>query len=363
MAMKRCRKCGSPIMLARSYKWPGDGTIVSRNDPASRMTIFEAGYYPHVWSELEERLGFPVAEVVLKSQRLAMRDYLESHIIYGWRKYALKAMSIRPVILRVIDQTSLFGFGRLEITEYRRHRMLMIRIRDPFDIISIVGGIRGIFETIEGLGSEMAWRRENDDYIVTLVPRTGEDKGADSMEALRALREAKRNISGDPIPCERTMIEPCPSCGLPLGLSELEWREDECIIHLRQRGIRYIMTTGYIFLGTIRELEKRSGQDLEPVILEISRDYNRGILRGVPIRTRGGAYRAAAGYISVAGYGEVVRSSHGEGHLEMTIVNPYYPPRLVGRIAGLFEHVEGEEAKINYHSPEPQVLELELTTT
>jgi hypothetical protein len=44
----------------------------------------------------------------------------------------------------------------------------------------------------------------------------------------------------------------------------------------------------------------------------------------------------------------------------MTIGNPFYVPRLVGRIAGMFEYVEDAEADISFHSPEPRILELEI---
>ena len=39
-----------------------------------------------------------------------------------------------------------------------------------------------------------------------------------------------------------------------------------------------------------------------------------------------------------------------------------YVPRLVGRIAGLFEYLEGEEAEISYRMLDPQTLRLELKT-
>ena len=102
------------------------------------------------------------------------------------------------------------------------------------------------------------------------------------------------------------------------------------------------------------------GRDLEPLVLKTIKDYHLRRLQGIPIRTRHGAYRAAARYLLAGGFGEVRDFNCGEGYLEMTIANPFYPPRLVGRIAGLFEYVEDEEANITYSFPEPQLLELEI---
>ncbi len=97
--------------------------------------------------------------------------------------------------------------------------------------------------------------------------------------------------------------------------------------------------------------------------MRISKDYHLRALQGIPIRTRNGAYRAAARYLFAGGFGDVQSFNCGDGHLEMVIENPFYIPRLVGRIAGLFEYVEGLEADISFRSPEPQVLELEIKAT
>ena len=56
----------------------------------------------------------------------------------------------------------------------------------------------------------------------------------------------------------------------------------------------------------------------------------------------------------------VARLIEGNKNLDQAINNPLYVPRIVGRIAGLFEYVEGQEADIRYSTPEPQVLEVEI---
>jgi hypothetical protein len=124
--------------------------------------------------------------------------------------------------------------------------------------------------------------------------------------------------------------------------------------------MRFVFTTGHVFTGVLKDLERKSGDDLEPLIVRITKEYHLRILKGIPIRTRNGAYRAAARYLFAGGFGNVRSFNCGEGYLEMVIENPFHVPRLVGRIAGLFEYVEGMEADISYRCPEPQVLELEI---
>jgi hypothetical protein len=330
------------------------------------MVIFEADYYAHIWSELEERLGVNISNTMIRGQHAANQDYMENHIIYGWRKFALRHLSTRVMFKRIASELTLFGFGSLELLAYRRGKLLVMKARHPFDIISLAWGTKGVVEFAEDMDSELAWRNEGEVTILSIQfqPR---EQGAETLdlEEMRYVREAKRDLSlaGRLSPPQGDRGEPCPSCGLPAALTELEWREDEGTIRRRDSGKRYIFTSGHIFLAIIRDLERKTGRDIESMVMEITRDYHLRGLQGIPIRSRNGAYRAAARYLLAGGFGEVKSYSCGEGYLEMTIANPFYIPRLVGRIAGLFEYVEKQEADVRYHSPEPQVLELEIRAT
>lgn len=366
MALKRCRRCGLPLRLSRRYAWPGNGVIHARTDPGMRMIIFEADYFTYAWSVFEELLGVNIADLMIRGQRAATRDYLENHIMYGWRKAAVRHLPMRAMFDNIATELALFGFASLELIEYRRGRMLVIRVRHPFDIISIAWGAKGLVEFKEGMGSELAWKKEGDDYILSMIfnpEERPEEPG--TLEAMRYIRDAKRELSpvGRMLPPQGGKGEPCSSCGLPKALTELEWDESEGTIRRSDNGRRFIFTTGHIFLGMVRELENRTARDLEPLIMEITKNYHLRMLQGIPIRSRNGAYRAAARYLFAGGFGEVQSFNCGEGYLEMTIRNPFYIPRLAGRIAGLFEYIEEEEADITYRIDQSQVLELEIKAT
>lgn len=366
MALRRCRECGLPLRLSRNYVWLGNGTIFARHDPAMRMVVFEAGYYHYAWSELEDRLGLSMADAMIRGQHAATLDYLEEHILYGWRKYALPRLPSRLIFQRIINEIAIFGFGGIEIMDYQRGKLVVLKVKHPFDIISLAWGIKGFIEFVERKGSELAWNEEDGDYTlsVILLPKGREAESID-REALRAVREAKRELSlvGKLLPPKEEKREMCASCGLPRALAELEWREADGAIYRYDTDRRFIFTSGHILLGVIRDLERRTGRELDPVVLDITRNYHLHILRGIPIRTRGGAYRSMARYLITGGFGDVLDLSYGEGHLEMTIGNPFYIPRLVGRITGLFEYIEGQDAEVEYQSPEPQILKLKIKST
>jgi len=363
MALRRCRKCGLPLRLSRGYVWPGNGVILARQDPTMRMSVVEADLYAHIWSELEERLGVNISDTMIRGQRAANQDYLESNIIYGWRKYAVRYLPMRVMFERIANEIALFGFGNIELLEYHKKKILVMKVKHPFDIISLAWGAKGTVEFANDMSSELAWRYEGDDIVLSIqfVPREGGGEEAD-LEAMRQIRDAKRELSlaGRLLPPQGDRGDPCPSCGLPAALTELEWREDEGTIFRRGGDQRFIFTTGHILVTVIRDLETRLGRDLEPLVIKIIKEYHLRRLQGIPIRTRNGAYRAAARYILAGGFGEVRDFNCGEGYLEMTIANPFYPPRLVGRIAGLFEYVEEQEADISYQTSDPQLLELEI---
>ncbi len=367
MALKRCRKCGLPLRLSRGYAWPGNGAILARNDSFMRMVLFEADYYPYMWSRLEELLGVSMAEAMIRGQSAANRDYLESNILYGWRRYVLPYMPMRMLFRRLQSETALFGFAEVELLEYRRKRFTTIRVKHPFDIISVAWGIKGLAECREGMSSELAWRVEGEDCVLSISFREHDDRGESAdLEPMRLIRDAKRELShgGNPRPpSRRDEGEPCPACGLPRALTELEWREADGTIRRRDGGRRYIFTSAHVFVGVVRDLEVRTGRDLQPVIMDISREFHLRALQGIDIRTRSGAYRAAARYLFAGGFGSVTSFNCGEGYLEMLIANPLFVPRLVGRIAGLFEYIEGEDADISFRRPEPQLLELEIRAT
>ncbi|MDD3719247.1 MAG: hypothetical protein PHP28_11365 [Actinomycetota bacterium] len=366
MALKRCRKCGLPLQLSRRYVWPGNGVILSRRDPGMRMIMFEADYFAHMWSALEELIGVNMADAMIRGQHAASQDYMDSNVLLGWRKTAVRHLPLRTIFDRTVSELALFGFAGVELMEYRPGKMLVMRVKHPFDIISIAWGAKGLAEFKEGMSSELAWKREGDDYILTMIFESAGRRGdGETLETMRYMRDAKRELSleGELLPPQGDRGEPCPSCGLPAALTELEWNEGEGTIRRIDNGRRYIFSTGHVFLGIVRDLEERTGRDLGPLIMKLTKDYHLRFLQGIPIRSRNGAYRAAARYLFAGGFGNVQGCDCGEGYLEMTIGNPFYVPRLVGRIAGLFEYIEDEQADIGYRSPQPQLLELEIRAT
>lgn len=365
MALKRCEKCGLPLRLSRGYIWAGNGTIFARNDPDMRMLIFEDGYYPFIWSELGNRLALSISDAMIRGQRAATFEYMENNILYGWRKYVVPRIPVGILIRRIINELALFGFGKMEFVNYERGKLFVLKVRHPFDIISLAWGVKGIIEFVEGAESDLAWREEDKEYTISVaIKGKSKDHGGIDHDAMKAMKEARAELSsgGASLPHRGERYERCPLCGVPAAVGELEWREEDGAIYSRVSGSRFIFTSGHVQVGVIRDLEARTGRELESFVLETTKFWQLRELQGVRVTSRGDFYNSMAEQLLAYGFGDVWDLSYGEGHLEMTIANPLYIPRVVGRVAGFFEHVEGEEAEIKYGKPEPRMVKIEVKT-
>lgn len=363
MGLSRCRQCGLPRQLSRRYIWQATGAVSSRSDPTSRMVFFEASYYPFLWAELESRLDVNITELYVRGQKASVHEYLERNILYGWRHLLVRSLPYATVIQRVVDEMALFGFGRLKLENYQRRGMVVIRVANPFDVISIVWGSKGFYEMVEGRPAQMGWFKEGEEYLITAVPTTGDrEAGELDRKALLRLREAKRELAE-----VREDIRPagvgsasCPSCGLPTPLTVLEWKEEEGAIYHRLNGERYIFSTGYVLLSIIKELEEMTGRALEKDLMEITRNYHLKNPPAFSARSEGEVYREMAERLTAFGYGMPLELTYGTGHLEMVLGNPFHPPRLVGYVASVFEALEERESVVSYRFPESHILRLEV---
>jgi hypothetical protein len=366
MTLRRCKKCGLPQKLSSGFSWPGEGAIFARDDPNMRMIFIEADYLSNLWSELDAAIDLPVADAVLKGQHMAIRSFQEENVLLGWRRFAMRHLPIRLLSRSISSEIALYGIGILEFVEYRRGKIMVIRVRRPYDIVSVAGGVRGMSESIEGKESEVAWTSEEGDCIITVVFKPLRPE-AEMLEQKSGAEEDKEKVltkvAIEPPSTGHGAEERCPSCGLPTQLRDLRWRDWEGTIVHRQRENRYVFFSGYILQSIIEELERRTGRDLGPLVLDISKDFVRQHVRHLPIGNRDGVYEEFSRNIFMSGFGEVVSLSRGESHLEMVIQNPYYPPLLAGSMVGIFEHVEGELAVVDYQTPSSKLLELRIRTT
>lgn len=344
------------MYLARNYRWTGGGPIKARRDPESRMIFEEADFYKFIWEELERLLGVLAPEVIARTQKLALRDYMDGHILYGWRKWAIRVLPMTPLIAGVIRQSTVFGLGHFEYVDHRRGKYLVLRVKNPFHLPTVAEALREMMVSLRGCHYEMAWTNEDGGFTVHLLARPDMPPMALDEENILSLRRAKLEAMGGPTSGEGSELRSCPGCGLPAELSQLEWREEEGEVRFRATGARFVFVTSHVFPGVVKELERITGRELGDMIMELSRIYHRHALRGVRLGSRGASYEILARYSEVAGWCKVTGFAYGPGYLEMTFLNPYHIPRLLGRFAAFFEHLEEQEADVSWERIGPHTI-------
>jgi len=329
------------------------------------MVFFEADYYPYVWKELEERLGVVISETYIRGQKASVLDYLEKNVLYGWRGSVLRRLPFSFLLRRVIEELAFFGFGHLELLEYRRHKVVLLRVTNAFDIISLAWGTKGFCALVDGIPMEMAWTREGKDYLLTATPLPGSqaEEGPD-LEAQLALRQAKKELSqvAASFPGHERRLPSCPRCGIPAELISCAWREEEGCIVLVPEGRRMVFSSGHVMLSVLRELERITGTSLEQTFFEITKNYHMETMEDLEGRDRGVTYRQLLDRLHSWGYGFPLSVNFGVGHLELRIGNPFFPSRLLGMITAVFEGLEGQEAVVEQRMTEPHVLEVQINT-
>ncbi|MBC7247387.1 MAG: hypothetical protein H5T73_06380 [Actinobacteria bacterium] len=330
-----------------------------------RMVFFEADYYPYVWKELEDRLGVPISGAYIRGQKASVLDYLGENVLFGWRGVVLRRLPFSFLLQKVIDELAFFGFGHLELLEYRRHKVVLLRVSNAFDILSLAWGTKGFCAMVDGVPMEMAWTREGEDYLLTATPLPeGIEEEEPDLEALRDLRLAKKELAAAAsFPDREARRETCPRCGVPSSLTSLAWKEEEGCIELLPEGRRVVFSTGHVMLGVLHELEKTVGRSLEQELYEITKNYHMETMEDLWGHDRAETYRELLERLYAWGYGIPLSVNFGVGHLELSVGNPFFPPRLAGMVAAVFEGLEGQEAVVEQSMPEPHVLEMQISTT
>ncbi len=322
------------------------------------MIFEEVDFYQYIWEELERLLGVVALEVMTRTQRLALRDYMDSHILFGWKKWAIRVAPMTPLISRVIRQSTVFGLGRFEYVDHRRGKYLVLRVKNPFHLPIVAEALREMMVSLRGCHYEMAWTDEDGGYIIHLLARKDMPLEAMDEENLLSLRRAKLEAMGGPVLPTGSGMRRCSECGLPEELSQLEWREQEGTVRFRDGGFRFVFVTSHVFPGVVKELERITGRELGTMVMELSRIYHRHALRRVKLGSRGATYDALNRYSEAAGWCKVTDYSFGPGYLELTMANPYHVPRLLGRFAAFFEHLEEQEAEVTWEPTAPHNLKV-----
>jgi hypothetical protein len=352
MRIRKCRRCGFPFWLSKMIRWEDNGTIVYTLAPDFRLVLIESDLLGSIFTRIQDELGIPISHLVFEAQRNAVAVGIEDLL----SSFPLSLGRIGPnkyIVPRFFCRLSTWlGTALAEVTRYRPGRIGEAIVRNPYNRELMAALILGAFESLEHKPYQHAWKKVDGDDIISVTPM--KEKPEVSQRLVLSAPEIR--------PGSRDLPR-CPSCGVPLDLSYLEWHEEEGIVMDRRRSTRMNFIDGYTPGVVFRELEEELGKNIIPLIIKVGKELSHRRLQDLGVRKndeeklagdeRESFYEMALASLPLWGQGNPVSFEQKNSSLKVTVDNPYHQYLLAGQIAALFEAAEGVEAEVTWEMPEP----------
>jgi len=355
MPLERCRRCGFHSIMAKLFSWNDNGTITMRNFPDMRSVIIESDFIDELFSRVEAQMGVSLRHIVFEAQVNASIRAVDTQLSRPLFRQGRKG-SFKHIGAWVNSRIPIWsGMGYTRTILYEPGKRYEAVVANPFNKELLGAIILGSFISLEKRPFTHEWRKVNGHDVLVL-------EAAESRPEV----SQRLDIGFPPARPGRLELERCRSCGTPAGLSYLRWNEEQGTIVDCRRGIRVTFLDGYVPTLVIRELAAEIGGDLFPLVIEAEKDYTKAHIRSLGIadaaprfysqEERDAIYLQTLSSLPLWGQGNPVDFKHGNGWLRVTVENPYNEVLLAGRMAGVFEVVEGLEAEVQWEKPEEAVL-------
>ena len=348
---KTCSICGLLKGIGRGNIWHSNGVITARYPPYIRGTLYDVDELNNLVSKLSERMDYDIKPLVVEGKRRDGVRFTDS--LLG----NLKEMGAEPppsigIYNMVCRFCATWGLGRVEVAEYQEGEKGSLKVEDVYSIPMFSGDAAGTFEAVEKKRMDVEWHGDAAGGVLELVASEGEPEMEQRIE-----QEVEMGI-----PClEEGDLEYrlCPECGAPMQISEqFEWDETRARITERDSGKRYILHNTNGIVAVVRSLREELGEEVGAIITDISRAYARDYYSEISEDT---SIDAELLKFPLRSWGRPSRLLRRLDSLNITIINPYSPSVVAGRLWGLLEAYEGQDLALQEISEEGGVLDLALT--
>jgi len=343
MKVKKCKVCGFCIPLARFLRFNDNGTITERLMPDFRAVLIEADFITEVFRRIENDLGVSVQHIVFEAQRAASKAVIDSNIkgiLAGARLGAAKNITVN-MFCQVAVWT---GQAYAETVVYKPKKYGEAILRNPFNREIMAAVIVGAFESLEKMPFKHTWVNKHGEELILVRPDTGRPPMADriNIEIVK------------PKPGDRS-FERCPECGVPIGLSGLDWQEDKGIIMEMRRGVRMVFLDSYVPQVVFQELTREFGELVYPTVVDAMKNFSLKWLKAEYLdrdmelfANREKLYAEVLENIALRGQGNPVGIDLQGGNITVVMENPFNVHILAGHLAAMFELGEGKRADIGW---------------
>ena len=326
--IRKCRKCGVPMVAGKAHAWKDNGMIVQRRNPDNRMIFMETENMEDLFKGIEDIIGAPIAHLVIESIRREARKYLESELPLPAGKLG-RRMFLNMAIRKSIDIGTGMGIGHIEPSE-RRLRFddgdyYSEIIQFPRSITMFAGEGLAAFEAITRHDGTVAYEK-----IAANTFRLTIRAGEHPLELQGYFAKAPHPEKPGDIKWRR-----CERCGTPLDIATCRWDYETGCIFLPDSGNRVSIYSPTPIEAVFKDLEAELGVEIPEAIIEAQR---RHISRSMVLAEAKSIdeYRYA---LALRGLGYISRLHIGVDHVAVTIQNPCLYPLLVGTVKGIFAYV------------------------
>jgi hypothetical protein len=352
---ENCPGCNLPRVFRYIIKWDDNGTIVTRMNPFFRVVLLESDLLDDIYVRIEETVGVPIRHIVIEAERAGGKATFDAMLPkrFTWLMRNRLVLWVGARLIPILGRMA--GLADAKVIFNHPFRGSMARIRNAFSPDIYAAMSLGAFESMEGVRYESTWvELDGETYMLNLPTKQESDiKERMSPEIIAPL-------AGD------HELEVCPRCGLPKALRHLRWDLADARIIDTRRGVRMSFVDGYACSAVFRELVAELGEDIVPIIIEASHQYEARHLEETGLlaeaRDRESMYDDFLRSLPVKGQGNPVLRELADETLSVTIENPYSPYLLAGQLLAAYEAIDKTAGVAEVDEFAPQRMKISVSS-
>ncbi|MDD5748754.1 MAG: hypothetical protein PHP64_06910 [Actinomycetota bacterium] len=350
--MKYCKECGFPAPYGKFLEWTSDGTILGNDEMRTRLVYLDVDELSHLFNGISKWVERPIDKIICQAEKTVGRRFVET-LLPGFLTKIPKGRFARPEPGAKLVGNYMFnymgglGMGRAVILQYQSGKYAKVKITNGHSIALIAGDGAGVFEYLERIRVHISWvKAGSEQYILELT------KSGDEAEKETEIQPAKEYVKGN------AELEKCPSCGVPLLITRnIYLNLEKGTLRHKITGVRVVALPVESFNAVMRALSREFGEELNDFVEGLERKYFRENF--VPIKEdQGNKHEAIYSDFNWKGIGNpsgLVQTSTG---LEVTVLNPFHPQAVAGRVAGIYEASTNTAVRSTANEISPGVLKV-----